>query len=92
MITHFETAAEAASALKYDIDDLIDNWIDDHNVDEDIQRRYLIPIMRKAGFAFFEEELLQHFESHPDYVVNPDGSVSYDDGFGEEEEDWMPRD
>ena len=96
MITHFESAAEAASALKFDIDDLIDSWFEDHEVYEEIQRHYLGATLRKVGFNFFEEELMSYFESAPDYEVHPDGTISYDDGFGEEiesgEEDWMPLD
>lgn len=92
MISRFETAAEAASALKFDIDELIDAWFDEHSVDELIQRRALAQAMRKAGFDFFEEELYSYFESNPNYDVTDDGWIVHDDGFGEEEEDWMPID
>lgn len=81
---YFESPAEAASGLKFDIDNLIDIWFEDHDVFDDTQRRLIRQAFRKAGFEAFTEELISYFESSSEYVVTVDDCIIYDDGFGDE--------
>lgn len=85
---YFESPVEAASGLKFDIDNLIDIWFEDHDVFDDTQRRLIRHAFRKAGFEAFTEELISYFESSSEYVVNVDDSIIYDDGFGDEGHDY----
>jgi hypothetical protein len=85
---YFESPVEAASGLKFDIDNLIDIWFEDHDVFDDTQRRLIRQAFRKAGFEAFTEELISYFESSSEYVVNVDDSIIYDDGFGDEVDDY----
>ena len=84
---YFESPAAAASGLKFDIDNLIDSWFEDHDVFDDTQRRLIRQVFRKAGFEVFTDELISYFESSSEYVVNVDDSVIYDDG-GDDEYDY----
>ena len=85
---YFETPAEAASSLKFDIDDLIDNWFETHDVFDNTQCRLIRQVFRKAGFEAFNEELLAYFENSPEYTVDIDDTITYDDGFGDEVDDY----
>ena len=82
---YFETPAEAAQALKFSIDDLIDDWFEKHDIYNDYQRILIAQAFRKAGFNVFEDELIQYFENHDDYEFNVDDSIIYDDGFNDDD-------
>lgn len=82
---YFETPAEAAQALKFDIDSLIDDWFEKHDIYNDYQRTIIAQAFRKAGFKVFEDELIQYFENHDDYEFNVDDSIIYDDGLNDDD-------
>ena len=82
---YFETPAEAAQALKFDIDSLIDDWFEKHDIYNDYQRTLIAQAFRKAGFNVFEDELIQYFENHDDYEFNVDDSIIYDDGYNDDD-------
>ena len=82
---YFETPVEAAQALKFDIDELIDDWFEKHDIYNDYQRTLIGQAFRKAGFKVFEDELIQYFENHDDYEFNVDDSIIYDDGYNDDD-------
>lgn len=82
---YFETPAEAAQALKFDIDDLIDSWFEKHDIYNGYQRTLITQVFRKAGSKVFEDELIQYFENHDDYEFDVDDSIIYDDGFNDDD-------
>lgn len=82
---YFETPAEAAQALKFDIDSLIDDWFEKHDIYDDYQRTLIAQAFRKAGFKVFEDELFQYFENHDAYEFDVDDSIIYDDGYNDDD-------
>ncbi len=82
---YFETPAEAAQALKFDIDSLIDDWFEKHDIYNDYQRTLIAQAFRKAGFKVFEDELFQYFENHDAYEFDVDDSIIYDDGYNDDD-------
>lgn len=82
---YFETPAEAAQALKFDIDSLIDDWFEKHDIYNDYQRTIIAQAFRKAGFKVFEDELFQYFENHDAYEFDVDDSIIYDDGYNDDD-------
>lgn len=82
---YFETPAEAAQALKFDIDSLIDDWFEKHDIYNDYQRTLIAQTFRKAGFKVFEDELFQYFENHDAYEFDVDDSIIYDDGYNDDD-------
>lgn len=82
---YFETPAEAAQALKFDIDALIDDWFEKHDIYNDYQRTLIAQAFCKAGFGAFEDELIQYFKNHDDYEFDVDDSIIYDDGFNDDD-------
>lgn len=83
---YFENVEEAATALKFSIDDFIDEWLERHDVYDEFQSKIIRNAFRKVGFSAFEDELIQYFENHDDYEFNADDSIVYDDGEFDEDE------
>lgn len=83
---YFENVEEAATALKFSIDDFIDEWLERHDVYDEFQSRIIRNAFRKVGFSAFEDELIQYFENHDDYEFNAHDSIVYDDGELDEDE------
>ena len=73
----YETPEQAASALKFSLLDLLDEWLDEHEVYEENQREVITRAVSKVGFAFFHEELLAHFENADGYEVTIDEEIIY---------------
>lgn len=83
---YFENVEEAATALKFSIDDFIDEWLERHEVYDEFQSKIVRNAFRKVGFSAFEDELIQYFENHDDYEFNADDSIIYEDGELDEDE------
>lgn len=73
----YETPEEAASALKFPIAELMDNWFDDHDVFDERQRETIARAVHKMGFAFFHEELIEYFEQADGFEVTIDEEIIY---------------
>lgn len=71
--------------MKFDIDSLIDDWLEKHDIYNDYQRTLIAQAFRKAGFKVFEDELFQYFENHDAYEFDVDDSIIYNDGYNDDD-------
>lgn len=92
MSTYFETPEEAATGLKMDIDAFIEDWLERHDIYDSDKTQVIISAVRRAGWSFFHDELLQYLENSPNCEVDDDEGVTFLDDEEEAEEDWMPVD
>ena len=87
----FKSPEEAADALKMSIDDFVDEYFEMHDIYDDDERNEIGKALKKKGWAAFHDQLMNYFESSPNYEIREeDGAIIYDDGFGEEDAEEDP--
>ena len=92
MSTYFETPEEAATGLKMDIDAFIEEWLERHDIYDTDKTQVIISAVRRAGWPFFHDELLQYLENSLNCEIDDDEGVTVLDDEEEAEEAWMPVD
>lgn len=76
----FESPEEAAYGLKFDFDSFFYNWAEVHDISQQ-QIQFLYNLVRKIGWKFFHEELIEYMEESGNYEVDYDENVIYHERF-----------
>lgn len=76
----FESPEEAAYGLKFDFDSFFYNWAEVHDISQQ-QIQFLYIFVRKIGWKFFHEELIEYMEESDNYEVDYDENVIYHERF-----------
>lgn len=76
----FESPEEAAYGLKFDFDSFFYDWAENHDIDR-YQLKFLYNLVRKIGWKFFHNELIQYMEESDNYEIDYDENVIYHEQF-----------
>lgn len=71
----YATVADAAYGQKLDFNDFVIEWLDSHDITDDIQQEYIRKAMLSAGWKFFEPELIDYFSASEEYFITADREV-----------------
>ena len=67
---------QAAYGQKLSFAQFIVDWMEKHDIHDTFKEEVIIGSIWKAGWYFFEDELVEYFRSCPDYTLNDDLSVT----------------
>ena len=76
----FESPEEAAHGLKFDFDFVFYDWAEHHGIDQ-YQCKFLYKLVRKIGWKFFHNELVQYMEESDNFEIDHDENVIYHEQF-----------
>ena len=76
----FESPEEAAHGLKFDFDSFFYSWAEAHDISQH-QLQFLYKLVRKIGWNFFHEELIEYMEESGNFDVDYDENVIYHEQF-----------